>query len=192
MNPHLLSLAHQLESELREGYQALMQSNPATAKVLVDLSIEAQRIADTLQGLPAPAEPQYRMLEAGEILRDGDEVLNDAWTQTRFPGTAVGNTFVGYFRRRIIPASEFQPLVDFHERTCGENTLIHGTNCPKVPHVGTGHLHAEDDDKPFDVDGVLYCGRCHHCLPDFHERVAKDTQRVEPLIAGIIQEHVKP
>jgi hypothetical protein len=33
--------------------------------------------------------------------------------------------------------------------------------CRKVPHIGEGYLHTEDDDRPYDVDGVLYCGRCH-------------------------------
>lgn len=42
----------------------------------------------------------------------------------------------------------------------------HGINCPKVPHLGrAGLLHAENDDKPYDVDGVTYCGRCHLHLP---------------------------
>lgn len=36
-----------------------------------------------------------------------------------------------------------------------------GLKCPKVPHTGTGYLHADDDDRPYDVDGVEYCGRCH-------------------------------
>lgn len=37
----------------------------------------------------------------------------------------------------------------------------HGRACPKVPHVGDGYLHGADDDGPYDVDGVQYCGRCH-------------------------------
>jgi hypothetical protein len=37
----------------------------------------------------------------------------------------------------------------------------HGKDCPKEPHLGEGYLHAADDDRPYDVDGVLYCGRCH-------------------------------
>ena len=40
----------------------------------------------------------------------------------------------------------------------------HGTECPKVPHDGGGFLHAPEDDKPYDVDGVMYCGRCHWAL----------------------------
>jgi hypothetical protein len=37
----------------------------------------------------------------------------------------------------------------------------HGVDCPKAPHHGEGYLHAADDDRPYDVDHVLYCGRCH-------------------------------
>ena len=33
--------------------------------------------------------------------------------------------------------------------------------CKKVPHTGEGYLHAEDDDSPYLIDGVKYCGRCH-------------------------------
>lgn len=39
------------------------------------------------------------------------------------------------------------------------------TSCAKAPHIGAGHLHAEDDDRPYFVDGVRYCGRCHCYLP---------------------------
>lgn len=44
------------------------------------------------------------------------------------------------------------------------NDEEHGVNCGKVAHVGDGHLHGEDDDSPYDVDGCLYCGRCHKAL----------------------------
>lgn len=40
----------------------------------------------------------------------------------------------------------------------------HGRDCCKATHVGGGYLHSEKDDSPYDVDGVLYCGRCHGCL----------------------------
>lgn len=43
----------------------------------------------------------------------------------------------------------------------------HGIDCPKVQHIGEGYLHEYDNDSPYDVDGVLYCGRCH----GFMERV---------------------
>jgi len=41
----------------------------------------------------------------------------------------------------------------------------HGTDCPKAPHTNNcGYLHAADDDRPYDVDGVDYCGRCHQVI----------------------------
>ena len=40
----------------------------------------------------------------------------------------------------------------------------HGVDCPKARHLGAGYLHGEDDDRPYDVDGVTYCGRCHGLL----------------------------
>ena len=44
--------------------------------------------------------------------------------------------------------------------------LEHGVNCEKVEHdpKRTGYLHAADDDRSYDVDGVEYCGRCHVAL----------------------------
>lgn len=39
----------------------------------------------------------------------------------------------------------------------------HGVDCPKVEHLDFrgGYLHGPNDDSPYYVDGVLYCGRCH-------------------------------
>lgn len=44
--------------------------------------------------------------------------------------------------------------------------MRHGVNCSKVKHE-TWHyyMHASDDDTPYNVDGVSYCGRCHHVMP---------------------------
>ncbi len=42
---------------------------------------------------------------------------------------------------------------------------IHGIECEKVVHIGSGYLHSENDDAPFEVDGAIYCGRCHFVLP---------------------------
>jgi len=36
--------------------------------------------------------------------------------------------------------------------------IYHGYNCDKVKHAGEGYLHLEDNDAPYDVDGVEYCG----------------------------------
>jgi hypothetical protein len=42
--------------------------------------------------------------------------------------------------------------------------VVHGVDCEKVPHTGPGYLHAADDDRRYDVDGVQYCGRCHRAV----------------------------
>jgi hypothetical protein len=44
--------------------------------------------------------------------------------------------------------------------------IVHGKNCPKVRHLGTGFLHDIDDDGPYDVDGCWYCGRCHYTIAE--------------------------
>lgn len=41
---------------------------------------------------------------------------------------------------------------------------VHGENCRKVNHLGVGYLHGDADDSPYDVDGLMYCGRCHLAL----------------------------
>ena len=51
-------------------------------------------------------------------------------------------------------------LLAFHQAEQAVE-VRHGVNCPKAAHDGTGHLHSELDDGPYDVDGVTYCGRCH-------------------------------
>lgn len=46
--------------------------------------------------------------------------------------------------------------------TCSGERVVHGKTCAKYVHaLGGGYLHADDDDSPYDVDGVTYCGRCH-------------------------------
>ncbi len=42
--------------------------------------------------------------------------------------------------------------------------IRHGVDCEKKRHLGGGYLHSEDDDSPYDVDGLAYCGRCHQWL----------------------------
>ncbi len=43
--------------------------------------------------------------------------------------------------------------------------IVHGVNCVKVRHTGSGWEHAGDDDTPYFVDNAKYCGRCHYCIP---------------------------
>ena len=62
-----------------------------------------------------------------------------------------------------------------------------GCPCKKEPHYGDGYLHDSMDDGPYDVDGLDYCGRCHHGLND-HAIVHSTTCPIrdgEALIARI-------
>lgn len=76
--------------------------------------------------------------------------------------------------------------------------MQHGKDCEKVPHTGDGYLHAEDDDTPYDVDSVMYCGRCHvaiahHCpaLPIVRKaRSVADAEGVAVTLAERIDELV--
>lgn len=46
-----------------------------------------------------------------------------------------------------------------------EEASVHGVDCRKAVHDSrTGYLHGAADDRPYDVDGVRYCGRCHRVL----------------------------
>jgi hypothetical protein len=45
---------------------------------------------------------------------------------------------------------------------CAERGSCANRTCPKAAHSNQGgYLHGEDDDSPYNVDGVSYCGRCH-------------------------------
>ncbi len=58
-----------------------------------------------------------------------------------------------------------EPWNDVECESCGwKEPVLHGLTCQKRAHTGTGYLHGEDDDTPYAVDGVSYCGRCHHAL----------------------------
>ena len=50
------------------------------------------------------------------------------------------------------------------DRLIDDCPVEHGVTCCKIDHTGVGHLHSSDDDAPYDVDGCMYCGRCHHAL----------------------------
>lgn len=52
------------------------------------------------------------------------------------------------------------------EAALARKAVVHGVSCHKWPHRSTGgYEHDANDDGPYDVDRVSYCGRCHHCLP---------------------------
>ena len=62
-------------------------------------------------------------------------------------------------------AAETAQTTDSEAVGC-RDLVRHGADCKKVKHEErAGYLHAEDDDSPYDVDGLAYCGRCHHWMP---------------------------
>lgn len=64
--------------------------------------------------------------------------------------------------------------------TTGAEGLRHGVNCKKEPHVRDGYLHDERDDTPYDIDGQMYCGRCHTAMNWQTERAATQRAPVTP------------
>ena len=74
--------------------------------------------------------------------------------------------------KKLVKAIEdIEKLAKAIEVYLGEEEIIsttkrvHGVNCVKRVHCSRrGYLHASGDDSPYDVDGVLYCGRCHEVL----------------------------
>jgi len=54
--------------------------------------------------------------------------------------------------------------------------MMHGLDCAKASHYPgeTGYLHALEDDGPYTVDGVEYCGRCHAAIDTPPKRVPKE------------------
>lgn len=76
----------------------------------------------------------------------------------------------GYYEEHERLEKVFKEVICVYENslnalkeTYGE-TIIHGVNCQKVIHTSSGYLHADDDDKKYNVDGCDYCGRCHIAL----------------------------
>lgn len=58
----------------------------------------------------------------------------------------------------------------------------HGVDCQKVPHIGRGYLHMANDDAPYSVDGVWYCGRCHIFLSTMSHEIGARSVVSEPVV----------
>lgn len=117
MNPTitLTEQAKHLESTLRE--RVLTHSNdPSRAQVYLALSAQVQSVAERLAEIEP--KPEYRMLEVGETIFYEDEFLEDggSWRETYFAGNEVNIHTANHYRRRVIPAAEFQQLSDFREK----------------------------------------------------------------------------
>lgn len=47
-------------------------------------------------------------------------------------------------------------------------TVQHGVYCEKVPHTeDDGFTHSEADDGPYEMNGTVFCGRCHVAICDY-------------------------
>lgn len=56
---------------------------------------------------PTVAASEYRMLEVGEVIREGDEFLcGDAWVETESRHVVLRPLMVGKYRRRIVPTDK--------------------------------------------------------------------------------------
>jgi len=65
-----------------------------------------------------------------------------------------------WVEKKVIPALAYEFAAIRAESAPAQP--VHGVNCLKVDHaVGISYGHAPDDDGTYDIDGVLYCGRCH-------------------------------
>lgn len=57
----------------------------------------------------------------------------------------------------------------------------HGADCEKAPHSSNGgYLHAAEDDSPYNVDGLTYCGRCHRPFPLLQGAGVRDVSFLNP------------
>ena len=82
---------------------------------------------------------------------------DDIWQKSRLQTLREVQQFIRisctYVSGRHEIINRIQELIDA--------PIVHGVNCRKADHIGNGYLHELDDDAPFDVDGLYYCGRCH-------------------------------
>lgn len=81
-------------------------------------------------------------------------------------------------------------LFDIQSCTClTAPPITHGVDCRKVTHLGTGagYVHGANDDAPYNVDAVWYCGRCHAWLGD--EPEATPTR---PTVLPFMRNHAGP
>lgn len=78
----------------------------------------------------------------------------------------VTTQMVQQAKHDVLEAEVERAIVKLADATGDDTVVRHGVSCQKVSHATTerGYLHSDDDDSPYDVDGVMYCGRCHEAL----------------------------
>ena len=70
----------------------------------------------------------------------------------------INKAFLADLLKNPNPADQVLCVATVH------HVRVHGIDCVKAPHGGDGYLHGPDDDEPYEVGGVHYCGRCHEAL----------------------------
>ncbi len=103
---------------------------------------------------PASREPAPEFQSDYELLRDAIlENLDDCIQEDDVAEVAI---FIAAIERAGAEIKRLSaPALRASETTA--------PTCAKVLHdvMKVGWLHAADDDSPYDIDGVAYCGRCH-------------------------------
>lgn len=68
--------------------------------------------------------------------------------------------------KKDAPTQKPNGLISKTKRELGfDHPFEHGIDCVKIRHDRTGgYLHDRNDDRPYDVEGLMYCGRCHQWL----------------------------
>jgi len=79
------------------------------------------------------------------------------------------NTVLMKFTQKIawvgLPRGMALSLAETLKEHAEKLAITHGVDCEKKLHdIGDGFLHAENQDEPFDDEGLSYCGRCHTFL----------------------------
>lgn len=145
-------LREALENFMAYGKDLIRREGPTGVEGGFFESLEIAR--EALAATPAkPAEPSHTILPVCLICRRNQKEHEQGNGCGRPVYGTVAATF--YLRDdRVVIEGPAKPLQ-------------HGVDCLKQYHIHGrgGYLHDADDDRPYDVDGVMYCGRCHVALP---------------------------
>ena len=97
-------------------------------------------------------------------LKIGDKVMRrrSSDKEPQWVETTVNKTYLQLIKDH--PEDYRVAMDNIESYTVLSTAIQHGTECKKVEHVGGGYLHDSEDDTPYLVDGVKYCGRCHRGL----------------------------
>ena len=104
-------------------------------------------------------EPEYHAQGMGCGIEDRD--IMDRYDAAEYGWDAAVERYQEWIRNAVNDALSGSGE---HKRSNKMREPTHRGDCQKIVHSGSGYLHADDDDSPYDVDGVTYCGRCHRAI----------------------------